>query len=198
MKILDALATVAGRISTGAAMAVAIAAGLWNGHEGDTDPVRLGAVVTTIVAWLLAEIASGRKPSKHDLALFKRIVDNLPEGTMNLLGSHDFHNSFLGAHQEGLFEIASWEGTRNRFLDPALQKRWAVVDAQIRKLTNDLVVAAGSVGAGPLFTAHPAMGDRDNPAPWVQERIDKLNKDSETASRVIDAFEKYARNRLKL
>lgn len=75
MRIIDALASVAGRISTGSAMGVAIAVGLWNGHEGDIDPVRLGAVVSTTLAWLAAEVASGRKPSDHDIDLFKRIVE---------------------------------------------------------------------------------------------------------------------------
>jgi hypothetical protein len=198
MRVLDALATVAGRISTGSAMAVAIAAGLWHGHTGEVDPVRLGAVVTTTLAWLAAEIASGRKPSEHDLALFKRIIELLPEGTTDLIRNHDFHNSFHGHHQDGLFELAAWEGARYQFLDSVLQRRWAAVHAQIGRLTKELVTAVGPVGAGPLFTAHPQIGDRDNPEPWVQDRIDTLNREASATSKIIDAFERFARNRLRL
>lgn len=132
------------------------------------------------------------------MALFSRIVEQLPEQTMELLRAHDFHNSYHGNHADGLFAIAAFEGTRNQFLDRSLQKRWAKVHAQVRTFTNALLVACGPVGAGPLFSAHPEIGDRDNPEPWVQERIDKLNKESAAASTAIDAFEKYARNRLRL
>jgi hypothetical protein len=179
-------------------MGIAIAVGLWHGHTGDIDPVRLGAVITTTLAWLAAEIASGRKPSDHDLALFQRIVDLLPQGTTDFLRNQDFHNSFHGHHQDGLFELAAWEGTRHQFLDSALQKRWAAVQAQIRKLTAELVSAVGPVGAGPLFTAHPDMGDRDNPEPWVQKRIDTLNKEAGATIEAIDAFERLGRSRLRL
>lgn len=198
MRLFDALATVGGRISTGAAMAVAISAGLWHGHTGDVDPVRLGAVVTTAIAWLAAEVASGRKPSKHDVALFRRIVELLPEGTTDFLRNQDFHNTFHGHHQNGLFELAAWEGTRHEFVDDALQKRWRVVHAQIGKLATELAVAAGPIGAGPLFTAHPQIGDRDNPIPAVQKRIDTLNREAGATSLAIDAFEKFARKRLRL
>ena len=107
MRIIDALASVAGRISTGSAMGVAIAVGLWNGHEGDIDPVRLGAVVTTTLAWLAAEVASGRKPSDHDIALFKRIVELLSDSTTDFIRDHDFGQSFNGQLQAGLSEIGA-------------------------------------------------------------------------------------------
>lgn len=177
MRIMDALASVAGRISLGIAMAGSVGAGFWYGHTGDIDPVRLLAVITTSGAWLAAEIVSGRKPSEHDLALFKRIVENLPAGTMDFIRDQDFHHSFHSGHQDGLFELAGWDGSRNQFLDSTLRKRWSAVQEQIKKLTAELL-HCGPIGAGPLFTAHPEIGDRDNPAPWVQDRIDALNRES--------------------
>ena len=60
MRLLDALATVAGRISTGTAMAITILVGLWPDHPRDVDPATAGAVISAIVAWLAAEISSGR------------------------------------------------------------------------------------------------------------------------------------------
>jgi hypothetical protein len=178
-------------------MVVAIAVGLWNGHEGDIDPVRLGAVVTTTLAWLAAEIISGRKPSDHDLKLFDRIVEKFPERTTDFIRNHDFHNSFNGDLQAGLFDLAAWEGTRNQFLDGALQKRWAVVHGHVRKLTSELF-HCGPIRTGPMFTAHPELGDRGNPEPWVQKRINALNKESSATSKAVDDFEKFARNRLRL
>lgn len=102
MRIIDAFASVAGRISTGSAMGVAFAPGLWNGHQGDIDPVRLGAVVTATVAWLTAEVASGCNPSGHDIALFKRIVELLPDSTTDFIRHHDFGQTFLtGSIRQG-------------------------------------------------------------------------------------------------
>lgn len=198
MRIIDALASVGGRISTGSAMGVAIAVGLWNGHEGDIDPVRLGAVVTTTLAWLAVEVASGRKPSDHDIALFKRIVELLPDSTTDFIRNHDFGQSFNGQHQAGLSEIGAWEGTRYQFLDRRLQKQWSSVYAQLKVFNTALVLGTGPVGAGPLFSAHPDHGDRDNPEPWVQKHIDTLNTESGKLSKEVDAFEKYGRNRLRL
>lgn len=198
MRIIDALASVAGRISIGSAMGVAVAVGLWNGHEGDIDPVRLGAVVTTTLAWLAAELASGRQPSDHDVALFKRIVELLPDGTTDFIRNHDFGQSFSGQHQAGLSEIGAWEGTRYQFLDRSLQKQWAAVYAQLKVFNAALVSGTGAVGAGPLFSAHPDHSDRDNPEPWVQKHIDTLNKEAGKLSKAVDVFEKYGRNRLRL
>lgn len=179
-------------------MGVAVAVGLWNGHEGDIDPVRLGAVVTTTLAWLAAELASGRQPSDHDVALFKRIVELLPDGTTDFIRNHDFGQSFSGQHQAGLSEIGAWEGTRYQFLDRSLQKQWAAVYAQLKVFNAALVSGTGAVGAGPLFSAHPDHSDRDNPEPWVQKHIDTLNKEAGKLSKAVDVFEKYGRNRLRL
>lgn len=179
-------------------MGIAIAVGLWDGHEGHVDPVRLGAVVTTTLAWLAAEVASGRKPSDHDIALFKRIVELLPDSTTDLIRNHDFGQSFNGQHQAGLFAIGAWEGTRYQFLDRKLQKQWAAVYAQLKVFNAALVSGTGPVGAGPLFSAHPDHGDRDNPEPWVQKHIDTLNMESGKLSQAVDAFEKFGRNRLRL
>lgn len=198
MKLLDALATVAGRISTGTAMAVAILVGLWPDHPREIDPVRLGAVITTIVAWLAAEIASGRKASDHDIALFRKIVETLPEGTVDFLRNHDFNNFYRADQQVGLFDIATWEGSRRQFLDRGLQKQWALLLADIRKFSDDLAAGTGPVAAGPLFSAHPTHGDKDNPEAWVVERIDKLNSAATSLGGKLDSFETFARGRLRL
>jgi hypothetical protein len=198
MRILDALSTVAGRISTGAAMAVAIMVGLWPDHPRDIDPVRLGAVITTALAWLAAEIMSGRKPSDHDLALFARIIELMPESTVDFLRNHDFDNSFAKAPQDGLFEIADWEGGRRQFLDGALQKKWAPLQAEIKAFVGVLAVGTGPVGAGPLFSVHPDHTDKMNPPDWVAQRIKELNKKASALSKTADAFERYGRNRLRL
>lgn len=198
MRFLDALSTVAGRISTGAAMAVTIMVGLWPDHPRDIDPVRLGAVITTALAWFAAELMSGRKPSDYDLALFARIVELMPESTIEFLRNHDFDNSFAKAPQEGLFEIGEWEGSRRRFLDGTLQKKWAPLQAEIKTFAGALAVGTGPVGAGPLLSAHPDHTDKMNPPDWVAKRIDELNKKASALSKTADAFERYGRNRLRL
>jgi hypothetical protein len=198
VRISDALASVAGRISTGTAMAVAILVGLWPDHARQIDPVRLGAVITTVVAWLAAEIASGRKPSEHDVTLFKSIVEVLPSGTVDFLRNHDFHNSYGANQQDGLFELAAWEGSRRQFLDKSLHKRWNALLLSIKSFSAQLAGGTGPVGAGPMFSAHPDHGDKDNPEPWVAERIDKLNSAASKLSNDIDAFETFARSRLRL
>lgn len=198
MKVLDALATVAGRISTGSAMAVAILVGLWPDHPRDIDPVRLGAVITTIIAWLAAEIVSGRKSSEHDLSLFAKIIELLPESTVDFLRDHDFNNSFAGNQQKGLFEMAEWEGSRRQFLDGPLQKRWAPLQSEIKAFVRELATATGPIGAGPLFSAHPDHGDKMNPADWVRKHIHTLNEAASTLGRNVDAFETFARHRLRL
>ena len=198
MRVFDALATVAGRISTGVAMAVAILVGLWPDHPRDIDPVRLGAVITTIVAWLAAEIVSGRKPSEHDLSLFVRIVELMPEGTIDFLRNHDFDNSFAGNQQKGLFELANWEGSRRQFLDGALQQKWALLLSDIKAFVGALAAGTGPIGAGPLFSAHPDHTNKMNPPDWVAECIKKLNEKASKLSKTADAFEHYARNRLRL
>lgn len=198
MKILDALATVAGRISTGTAMAVAILVGLWPDHAREIDPVRLGAVITTAVAWLAAEIASGRKASEHDLSLFARIVELLPEATIYFLRDHDFDNSFAGNQQQGLFDLATWEGSRRTFLDGALQRKWAPLHADIKAFVSVLAAGTGPVGAGPLFSAHPDHTDKMSPPDWVAARIKELNEKASALSKKADLFERYARGRLRL
>jgi hypothetical protein len=198
MRVLDALASVAGRISLGVAMAGSVAAGLWYGHEGDPDPVRILAIVTASGAWLVAEISSGRKPSEHDMTLFKRIVELLPDETTDFIRNHDFGQSFNGQHQSGLSQIGAWEGTRYQFLDRGLQKRWAAVHTQLKVFNAALVSSTGPVGGGPLFSAHPEHGDRDNPEPWVKKHIDTLNTEAGKLSKQVDIFEKYARDRLRL
>lgn len=198
MKVLDALATVGGRISTGIAMAVAILVGLWPDHAREIDPVRLGAVITTIAAWLAAEIASGRKPSDHDVALYNSIVEALPGGTVDFLRNHDFNDSYGVIQQAGLFDVATWEGSRRQFLDRGLQKRWAPLLADIKAFSRELATGSGPVGAGPLFSVHPDHGDRDHPEEWVAKTIDKLNKSATALSGRIDGFETFARGRLRL
>jgi hypothetical protein len=198
MRFLDALSTVAGRISTGAAMAVAIMVGLWPDHPREIDPVRLGVVITTALAWIAAELMSGRKPSEHDLAFFARIVELMPETTIDFLRNHDFDNSFPKAPQDGLFEIAEWEGNRRQFLDGAMQKKWAPLQAEIKTFARVLAAGTGPVGAGPLFSAHPDHSDKMNPSDWVTARINELNEKASSLSKTADTFERYARNRLRL
>ncbi|MDO9370828.1 MAG: hypothetical protein Q7T68_19870 [Sphingopyxis sp.] len=179
-------------------MAVAILVGLWPDHAREIDPVRLGTVATAAMAWLAAEIASGRKPSEHDLSLFARIVELLPEATIDFLRDHDFDNSFAGNQQKGLFDIAAWEGSRREFLDRALQLRWAPIHADIKAFVSVLVAATGPVGSGPLFSAHPDHTDKMNPPDWVAQRIRELNEKAAALNKKADLFEHYARRRLRL
>ena len=179
-------------------MAVAILVGLWPDHAREVDPVRLGVVLTTAMAWLAAEIASGRKPSEHDLSLFARIVELLPEDTIDFLRDHDFDNSFAGNQQQGLFNIATWEGSRRKFLDGALQRKWAPLQADIKAFVSALAAGTGPVGAGPLFSAYPDNIDKMNPPDWVADRIKELNEKASVLSKKADSFEHYARERLRL
>lgn len=198
MNVLDALATVGGRISTGVAMSVAISVGLWPDHTREIDPVRLGAVITTIVAWLAAEIAGGRKPSDQDVTPYNSIVEALPAGTVDFLRNHDFNDCYGANQQAGLFDVATWEGSRRQSLGRALQKRWAPLRADIKAFSSDLAMDTGPVGAGPLFSVHPDHGDRDYPEDWVVKAIGKLNTSATALSGKIDGFETFARGRLRL
>ena len=53
-------------------------------------------------------------------------------------------------------------------------------------------------GVQDLRTVHPTQGDPENPATFVQKRIDKLNDGASDIANQIDAFERFARSRLGL
>jgi len=200
MKFLQHLTTVQGRITTGCILVVAIVVGLWPDHPRPVDPVRLGAVVTAAIAWLFAEIAGQRAPSAHDTKLFGDIVETLPQRLLNFLSRQDFGvGSYIDPGTGGLHDIANWQGARYAFVDPVIQKRWATTHKNIVEFGNILALNTYPVhGSQDLRTVHPTQGDPEDPAPFVQERIDKLNNGATEIANQIDAFERFARSRLGL
>lgn len=199
-KFLQHLTTMQGRITTGCALAVAITVGLWPDHPRPVDAVRLGAVVTAAIAWLFAEIAGPRTPSAHDIKLFESIVETLPQHLLDFLRGQDFGvGSYVDRGTSGLHDVAYWQGSRYAFVDPTLQKRWEATHKTITEFGNILALNTYPVhGAQDLRTVHPTQGDPEDPAPFVQERIDKLNDGATKVANEVDAFERYARQRLGL
>lgn len=198
-KLIQHLTTVQGRIITGFAFAVAITVGLWPDHARSIDPVELGAVVTTGLAWLFAEIAGHRAASPHDIKLFETITTKLPQRLLDFLREHDFGASFGDPGIAGLFDVSGWEGSRYDFLDKKLQKQWVGVRLSIRQFGNDFALNTFPANvAGNWFTVHPTIGDPENPENFIQERIDRLNTSASRLVVEIDAFERSARKRLSL
>ncbi|HEY0413198.1 MAG TPA: hypothetical protein VGD66_08650 [Allosphingosinicella sp.] len=197
-KTLDALSSVAGRLTAGIAMAVAILVGLYPDHPRPVDPVRLGVVITTVLAWLLAEVGSGRKASPHDIALFQKVRELLPQATIDFLRHHDFKTAFHMDRQGGLHELASWEGSRYEFLDRALQRRWRKVHHQIKETSVALVQATGPVGTTTLLSANLPQLRTNSTSDRGEERINELNLRCSKLSESVDTFETIARARLNL
>lgn len=199
-KFLQHLTTVQGRITTGCALAVAITVGLWPDHPRQVDVVRLGAVITAAIAWLFAEIAGPRAPSPHDLKLFESIVETLRQPLLDFLRDQDFGvGSYIDRGTSSLHDFAYWQGSRYAFIDQVLQKRWEVTHKTITEFADFLALNTYSVhGSQNLRTVHPTLGDPNDPEPFVQTRIDKLNDGATKVADEVDAFERFARKRLGL
>jgi hypothetical protein len=107
--------------------------------------------------------------------------------------------SYIDGGTSGLHDVANWQGSRYAFVDPVLQKRWAIVHKDITEFGNTLGMNSHHVhGSQDLWTVHPTQGDPEYPAPFVQARIDKLNDGATKIADQIDAFERFARRRLGL
>lgn len=199
-KFIQHLTTVQGRITTGCVLLVAIVVGLWPDHPRPVDPVRLGAIITAAIAWLFAEIAGQRTPSPHDTKLFESIVQTLPQELLDFLRNQDFGvGSYIDRGTSGLHAVAYWQGSRYAFVDAVLQKRWATIHTEIAQFGNFLALNTYPAhGSQDLRTVHPTQGDPEDPAPFVQARIDKLNDGATKVADQIDAFERFARHRLGL
>jgi len=197
-RIADALTSVAGRITAGAAVALTISVGLYPDHPRPIDPVRLGAVITAVLTWILAEIASGRKPSAHDVALFGKIIDLIPPATVDFLRNHNFDDAFHSDRQGGLHELADWDGSRYQFSDRVLQRRWKKVHRDIQNMSEALVRETGPIASTTLLTARRDVSTGEIAEDAAAHHVNELNRISSGLSKSMDGFEAYARGRLGL
>ena len=197
--LLRRLQTVQGRVLTGSLFALSLVAGFWYGHEGDVDPVRLTACIGTGIAWLLAELTSGRSVSARDIELYKSFFSTIPQSTKDFLWDHDFAASFHDPGRNGIFEVAAWKGSRYDFVDKVLQSEWLRLRTVISTFATNLASNTYPIsGSANFFTVHPTQGDPEDPAPFVQKRIDTLNEGATALVESIDNFERLAVERLNL
>lgn len=201
-RFLQQLTTDQGRITTGCALVVAIIVGLWPDHPREIDAAKFGAALMAALAWLFAELGGRRTPSPHDTALFDSIVKTLPQSLLDFLREQDFGvGSYHDPASAALFNMARWEGSRYNFVDPTLNKRWLATWQVIREFATCLARNTFPVRDTDLQdwrTVHPTHGDPEMLEPFVEERIEKLNKGATKAVLEIDAFESFARRRLGL
>jgi hypothetical protein len=198
MKFFQHLTTVQGRIATGCALVAAVVLGLWPVDPRPVDPAKTVAVILAALAWLFAEIAGHRAPSEHDTALFSNLTETVPQRLLDFLRDQDFGvGLYVDPGTGGLHDVAYWQGSRYEFVDPVLNRRWLAVRKNLREFTNTLALNTFPVhGSQDLRTVHPTQGDPEDPAPFVQARIDKLNEGATKLAAQIDAFESFARHRL--
>lgn len=121
----------------------------------------------------------------------------LPQAAKNFLWEHDFGASFRMSGRTGIFEVAAWKGARYQFVDTVLQVEWARLMANLRTFAGHLSAHTyPATGSDEFFTVHPTHGDPEDPAPFVQERIDLLNSGATALVEQIDSFERIAVKRL--
>jgi hypothetical protein len=200
MKILEHLTSLEGRLTAGVALIAAIVIGLWPDHARPIDPAKAAAVGTAGLAWLFAEIGGRRVPSEHDLKLFEQIVSTIPQQVLDFLKDQDFGvGSYNDPGTGALHEVAYWQGSRFEFTDSALNKKWLAVQRRIKEFANRLALDTFPVhDAENWRTVHPTIGDPEDPEPFVQARIDRLNEGATKVANEIDAFESFGRRRLGL
>jgi hypothetical protein len=199
VKIIQLLTTVQGRLVTGIILIAMVVKGLWPDHPPPVDPAGVVEILGAALAWLFAELAGMRPPSKHDIELFDEFTDKIPQRIINFLRDHDFGASFHNPGVEGIYDVSSWQGSRFEFLDDFIQKKWNMTHANIVKFANLFALNTSPVHDSiEWLTVHPTMGDPENPEPHIAERIQKLNNAATELANEIDQFERLARKRLNL
>lgn len=193
------LPTVQGRLGTGVGFLAAVVVGLWPDHAREWDIEKLVAVCGTGIAWLLAELSGVGEPSRHDRDLFGRIVEHLPDATLEFLRNQDFGGAFQRAHLEGVVQVDGWYGARTDFQDAKLQVPWTDVRAKISQFVEYYVGYTIPVhGNVNLATVHPTNGDPGHSNEHTLAEIQQLNGASTALSVALDDFERLARQRLKV
>ena len=193
------LPTVQGRLTAGLALVVAIVVGLWPDHPRPFDVVRAGAILTTAVAWLFAEISSANAVSEHDKGLFSLFRETVKEADKDFLREQDFHFSFVYMKSAGLREMAYWTGAAYEFVDDKIESKWAPLIKEVDAFVGMMAQYAAPVGGNTLLmTVHPTQGDPDDPKPWVLDEIAKLNSAARKLYANLNDFERFARKRLAL
>lgn len=144
--------------------------------------------------------AAPPEPHPHDVELLETVRRQLPVGLQRFLHDHNFGDAFRRDILNPIYQMnEDWRGARFEFHDEALQEAFA----ELRKLAQELGTLTGKY----LFALDGALAlcspktDEDRQRgiqPSTLKAIAAMNAKSTSFAESIDAFERTARNRIRV
>jgi len=189
-----------GRAATGLTALATLTWFLWPDEHWHLQPDALAALVIAIIAWIASTAPEEQqRVSQHDRDLLQRFRALISDGEKYFLAKYDLGNTFSWHDLEGTQTLAErWHGAEYEFDDEKVQQRFAPIVQAASELIHLMshgtwIVSMNGKMASAIPSPQQESGDVSDKT-W--ERIRDYNDRATRLSADIDAFIKFARQRI--
>jgi hypothetical protein len=138
-----------------------------------------------------------RSVSQHDRDLLASFRALLPQAQKEFLRDHDFGGSFCWESLKGIRELADrWRGAEYEFDNPEVQKHFQALTSFASDWTHDLAIGSWIISIDQWASTIPELERNQDISKGTYDKIKHLNEGATKLGEDIDAFIRFARQRI--